>query len=78
MNYESGKSHRFIAPGEKCRFAVVFDSAGTLLSTYRVAKDICNKTLLPGIETTTLTFSSPDRVLVVLPGTFKRYYGNER
>ena len=47
--------------------AVVFDSAGTLLSTYRVAKDICNKTLLPGIETTTLTFSSPDRVLVVLP-----------
>jgi soluble P-type ATPase len=47
--------------------AVVFDSAGTLLNTYRVAKDICNKKLLPGIETTTLTFSSPDRVLVVLP-----------
>jgi Cu+-exporting ATPase len=46
--------------------AVVFDSAGTLLNTYRVAKDICNKKLLPGIETTTLTFSSPDRVLVVL------------
>jgi Cu+-exporting ATPase len=48
-------------------FAVVFDSAGTLLNTYRVAKDIRNKKLLPGIETTTLTFSSPDRVLVVLP-----------
>jgi len=47
--------------------AVVFDSAGTLLKTYRVAKDICNRKLLPGIETTTLTFSSPDRVLVVLP-----------
>ncbi|MDO9550579.1 MAG: HAD family hydrolase, partial [Methanoregula sp.] len=47
--------------------AVVFDSAGTLLNTYRVAKDICHKKLLPGIETTTLTFSSPDRVLVVLP-----------
>src|SRR5512138_2125990 len=47
--------------------AVVFDSAGTLLNTYRVAKDICNHTLLPGIETTTLTFSSPDRVLIVLP-----------
>jgi Cu+-exporting ATPase len=47
--------------------AVVFDSAGTLLNTYRVAKDICNKKLLPGIETTTLTFSSPDRVLIVLP-----------
>jgi len=47
--------------------AVVFDSAGTLLNTYRVAKDIRNKKLLPGIETTTLTFSSPDRVLIVLP-----------
>jgi soluble P-type ATPase len=47
--------------------AVVFDSAGTLMNTYRVAKDICNKKLLPGIETTTLTFSSPDRVLILLP-----------
>ena len=48
--------------------AVVFDSAGTLLNTYRVAKDICNRTnCSPGIETTTLTFSSPDRVLIVLP-----------
>jgi len=47
--------------------AVVFDSAGTLLNTYRVAKDIGNRILLPGIETTTLTFSSPDRVLIVLP-----------
>lgn len=47
--------------------AVVFDSAGTLLNTYRVAKDILNNRLLPGIETTTLTFSSPDRVLIVLP-----------
>ena len=47
--------------------AVVFDSAGTLLNTYRVAKEIRNHKLLPGIETTTLTFSSPDRVLIVLP-----------
>jgi len=47
--------------------AVVFDSAGTLLATYRVAKDILSNRLLPGIETTTLTFSSPDRVLIVLP-----------
>lgn len=47
--------------------AVVFDSAGTLMNTYRVAKDICHKKLLPGIETTTLTFSSPDRVLILLP-----------
>jgi Cu+-exporting ATPase len=46
---------------------VVFDSAGTLLNTYRVAKDICHKKLMPGIETTTLTYSSPDRVLIVLP-----------
>jgi soluble P-type ATPase len=49
------------------QIAVVFDSAGTLLSTYRVAKDICRNQLLPGIETTTLTFESADRVLVVLP-----------
>jgi soluble P-type ATPase len=49
------------------QIAVVFDSAGTLLSTYRVAKDILHKQLLPGIETTTLTFASNDRVLVVLP-----------
>ena len=47
--------------------AVVFDSAGTLLNTYRVAKDILTNKLLPGIETTTLTFSSPERVLIVLP-----------
>jgi soluble P-type ATPase len=46
--------------------AVVFDSAGTLLHTYRVAKDVLHNELLPGIETTMLTFSSPERVLVVL------------
>jgi len=47
--------------------AVVFDSAGTLLSTYRVAKDVARQVLMPGIETTTLTFTSPDRVLIVIP-----------
>jgi len=47
--------------------AVVFDSAGTLLATYRVAKDVAGQELLPGIETTTLTFASPERVLIVLP-----------
>jgi soluble P-type ATPase len=36
------------------------------LNTYRVAKEIRSGTLIPGIETTTLTFSSPDRVLVVI------------
>ncbi len=46
--------------------AVVFDSAGTLLYTYRVAKDVEQQRLLPGIETVTLTFSSPERVLVVI------------
>ena len=47
--------------------AVVFDSAGTLLSTYRVAKDVAGQELLPGVETTTLTFASMERVLIVLP-----------
>jgi Cu+-exporting ATPase len=46
--------------------AVVFDSAGTLLSTYRAAKDVRKGELMPGVETTTLTFASPDRALVVL------------
>jgi len=46
--------------------AVVFDSAGTLLATYRVVKDVRSGTLLPGAETTLLTFQSPERVLVVL------------
>jgi Cu+-exporting ATPase len=46
--------------------AVVFDSAGTLLSTYRVAKDVRSGELLPGVETTMLTFRSSDRVLVVI------------
>lgn len=58
--------------------AVVFDSAGTLLNTYRVAKDIGNKKLLPGIETTTLTFSSPDRVLIVLPVHSKDIIGTQK
>ena len=46
--------------------AVVFDSAGTLLHTYRVAKDVIRGDLLPGIETVTLTFDSPERVLMVI------------
>jgi Cu+-exporting ATPase len=57
------------------QIAVVFDSAGTLLSTYRVAKDIWHKQLLPGIETTTLTFASRDRVLVLLPVHSKSIIG---
>jgi Cu+-exporting ATPase len=46
--------------------AVVFDSAGTLLHTYRVAKNVVTGELFPGIETVSLTFSSPDRILVVV------------
>lgn len=46
--------------------AVIFDSAGTLLRTFRVAKDIHRQDLLLDIETTILTFSVPERVLLVL------------
>lgn len=46
--------------------AVVFDSAGTLLRTYRVARKIDNHDMLLDIETTILTFASPNRVLIVL------------
>ncbi|MDD1676904.1 MAG: HAD family hydrolase [Methanomicrobiales archaeon] len=46
--------------------AVVFDSAGTLLRTYRIVKDIVHEILLHNIETTMLTSSSRERVLVVL------------
>ena len=46
--------------------AVVFDSAGTLLYTYRHATDVINHKSLPGIETTMLTCSNPDRVLCVI------------
>jgi len=53
--------------GETMTVAVVFDSAGTLLNTYRVAKDIAHQVLMPGIETTTLTFASMERVLIVIP-----------
>jgi len=46
--------------------AVVFDSAGTLLYTYRHATDVIHHTSLPGVETTMLTCSNPDRVLCVI------------
>ncbi|WFN35867.1 HAD family hydrolase [Methanomicrobium antiquum] len=46
--------------------AVVFDSAGTLLHTYRVAKDIINDSMVEGVETTTLTCSAKGRALVLL------------
>nr|WP_319539185.1 HAD family hydrolase [uncultured Methanospirillum sp.] len=46
--------------------AVVFDSAGTLLHTYRMAKDVDSGELYPDIETTMLTFADPSRVLCVI------------
>jgi soluble P-type ATPase len=46
--------------------AVVFDSAGTLLKTYRVARDVRSGGMLIGVETTTLTFACESRALVVL------------
>ncbi len=49
------------------RIAVVFDSAGTLLSTWRTAKDVLTGEVMPDVQTTTLTTESPDRVLTMLP-----------
>ncbi|WP_367278944.1 HAD family hydrolase [Methanospirillum sp.] len=46
--------------------AVVFDSAGTLLHTYRIVKDVISGQLFPDVETTMLTFEDPDRVLCVI------------
>jgi len=46
--------------------AVVFDSAGTLLHTLRVAKDIPKKRIIEGVETTTLTCSEKGRSLILL------------
>ena len=48
------------------RLAVVFDSAGTLLRTYRVVKDVIHGKIHLDVETTTLTAASPDRALLVL------------
>jgi Cu+-exporting ATPase len=46
--------------------AVVFDSAGTLLHTFRIAKNVISGEFFPDIETTMLTFEDPERVLCVL------------
>lgn len=49
------------------RIAVVFDSAGTLLRTWRTAKNVLTGEVLPEVQTTTLTTESVDRVLTMLP-----------
>ncbi|MDN7026199.1 HAD family hydrolase [Methanoculleus sp. FWC-SCC1] len=46
--------------------AVVFDSAGTLLKTFRVARNVQSAEMLIDMETTTLTFACESRALVVL------------
>jgi soluble P-type ATPase len=46
--------------------AVVFDSAGTLLLTYRVLKDVINDTVQNNVETITLTASCKERALILL------------
>lgn len=52
---------------ETPRIAVVFDSAGTLLRTWRTAKNVLSGEIMPEVQTTTLTTESPDRVLTMLP-----------
>jgi Cu+-exporting ATPase len=52
---------------DRPRIAVVFDSAGTLLRTWRTAKNVLTGEVMPSVQTTTLTTESPDRVLTMLP-----------
>ncbi|WP_191985827.1 hypothetical protein [Methanohalophilus profundi] len=48
------------------KLAVVFDSAGTLLHMYRVARDMSNGMMLEDIESTMLVAGRKGRALVVL------------
>lgn len=50
------------------RVAVVFDSAGTLLRMYRVAKESATGLVLDNIQTTLLVAQKPRRALVVMNG----------
>jgi Cu+-exporting ATPase len=54
----------------KKRVAVVFDSAGTLLHMYRVAKDMSNGSVLEDIQTTLLVAERANRALVVMRTRF--------
>jgi Cu+-exporting ATPase len=45
---------------------VVFDSAGTLLRTYRVVKDVIHGKVHRDVETTAIVALSPERALLVL------------
>ena len=55
-----------VAQGGPPSIAVVFDSAGTLLRTYRVVKNIPGQEILTDVETTAITAASDDRALLVL------------
>ena len=57
------------------RIAVIFDSAGTLLHMYRVAKDLNTDRMIDEIESTALVAKKPHQALVVLhadPETISR------
>jgi Cu+-exporting ATPase len=55
-----------VAQAPSPSIAVVFDSAGTLLRTYRVVKNIPSQEILTDVETTAITAASDDRALLVL------------
>ena len=55
-----------VAQARPPSIAVVFDSAGTLLRTYRVVKNIPSQEILTDVETTGITAASDDRALLVL------------
>jgi soluble P-type ATPase len=55
-----------VAQARSPSIAVVFDSAGTLLRTYRVVKDIPSREIYTDVETTAITAASDDRALLVL------------
>jgi Cu+-exporting ATPase len=55
-----------VAQARSPSIAVVFDSAGTLLRTFRVVKNIPARELLLDVETTAITAASDDRALLVL------------
>ncbi len=59
------------------RVAVVFDSAGTLLNMYRVAKDMKSGSILEDIQSTLLVAKRPNRALVVLRTHFEEFLLSE-
>jgi Cu+-exporting ATPase len=52
------------------RVAVVFDSAGTLLHMYRVAKEMSTGSILEDVQTTLLVAQKANRALIVLRTRF--------